>query len=92
MNKEKFIEAVAQLRKYWQSDHTALDCIKRLRSNPDWPIIVENYGGVPYSFHFYEGMWIRNWLRDNGFGETQLQVSNLDDYYIKIVELSLEGL
>lgn len=36
--------------------------------------------------HFFWGMWMRNQLRSNGFGEKDLNVGNLDDYYISFVE------
>lgn len=39
-----------------------------------------------YGHHFQLGMWIRNMLRSNGFGEKELEVENLDDYYIDIVK------
>lgn len=42
---------------------------------------------VPYHLHW--GMGIRNILRTHGFGEKDLGVDNLDDYYIGLVELAV---
>lgn len=36
--------------------------------------------------HFSWGMWMRNQMRTNGFGEKELGIGNLDDCYIKFVE------
>lgn len=38
------------------------------------------------SKHFTWGMAVRNHLRTHGFGEKEMDVENLDDYYISIVE------
>lgn len=42
--------------------------------------------GLIYNPHFTFGMSIRNWLRNNGFGEVQMKVHNLDDIYINLLE------
>lgn len=39
--------------------------------------------------HFGWGMAIRNALRKGGFGEKELAVDNLDDYYVGLVEMAL---
>ena len=39
---------------------------------------------LPY--HFTTGMWIRNQLRDSGFGEQEFNIANLDNIYIELVE------
>lgn len=36
--------------------------------------------------HFGFGMGVRNYLRNHGFGEKELEVDNLDDYYVAMVE------
>jgi hypothetical protein len=48
-------------------------------ADPEWWV-----GG-----HFHWGMAIRNRLRSGGFGEKELGVDNLDDYYIGLVELAV---
>jgi len=37
-------------------------------------------------YHFGYGMYIRNFLRDNGFGEKDFNIDNLDDYCVGLVE------
>lgn len=37
-------------------------------------------------FHFTAGMAIRNLLRDAGFGEKEMGVTNLDNIYVELVE------
>jgi hypothetical protein len=39
--------------------------------------------------HFSFGMTMRNIMRQNGFGEKELEVDNLDDYYIPCIEEAL---
>lgn len=46
---------------------------------PNW--IVEN--------HFFFGMGIRNWLRNNGYREDSLGIWNMDDHYIPIMLLAV---
>ncbi len=41
-------------------------------------------------WHFFGGMGIRNEMRDNGFDEEELGVSNLDDIYIAIIEEAID--
>lgn len=40
-------------------------------------------------YHLGWGMAIRNLLRENGYGEKELGIGNLDDYYIGLVEAAL---
>lgn len=50
----------------------------------DWPT---NSG-----FHLFGGgMAIRNWLRDNGFGEEFFKIENLDYIYTNLLELAVLG-
>lgn len=43
------------------------------------------YGWIaPY--HFGWGMAIRNLLRQNGYGEKELHVENLDNVYVELIE------
>ncbi len=39
--------------------------------------------------HFGFGMSIRNLMRSNGFGEQELEVDNLDDYYVEVIRDAL---
>jgi hypothetical protein len=41
------------------------------------------------AYHFHGGMWIRNKLRAAGFGEKELGIENLDDYYVGLIEIAL---
>ncbi len=43
---------------------------------------------VPY--HFWAMMGVRNMLRQNGFGEKEFAIDNLDDYAVGLVELAVE--
>jgi hypothetical protein len=43
---------------------------------------------VPYHFGFM--MRVRNRLRQNGFGEKEFGIDNLDDYAVELVELAAE--
>lgn len=47
------------------------------------------YWWVPY--HMVWGMNFRNFLRQNGFGELNFGVTNLDDYYLPILEIAVMG-
>lgn len=40
--------------------------------------------------HFFWGMWMRNAMRSHGYGEKELGVGNLDDYYIELVEKAIK--
>ena len=44
-----------------------------------------------WGFHFTWGMAVRNLLRSGGFGEKELEVDNLDDYYVAIIEMAVMG-
>lgn len=39
--------------------------------------------------HFTTGMAVRNFLRSNGFSETEMNIWNLDDHYIPIMLLAV---
>lgn len=41
--------------------------------------------------HFGWGMKFRNFLREHGFNELALRITDLDDYYIGIIELAAMG-
>jgi hypothetical protein len=41
--------------------------------------------------HFSWGMVMRNLLRENGYGEQELGISNLDDYYVALIEQACLG-
>jgi hypothetical protein len=57
----------------------------RIKENPDgW--LMGRKGEWP--LHLNWGMGVRNLLRDKGFGEKELGIENLDDYYLQIVELA----
>lgn len=45
---------------------------------------------IPYVFHFREGMWIRNELRQNVARDDELPSQNWDDYYMPLLEMVLE--
>ncbi len=67
---------------------------ERINKDPEnwWAI---PYGGSPEigypgtSFHFSSGMSVRNVLRQNGFGEKEFKIDNLDDIYISLIEDSI---
>lgn len=39
--------------------------------------------------HFSLGMWLRNCMRSNVFGEADMGVDNLDDFYIPLLDRAL---
>lgn len=41
--------------------------------------------------HFGWGMSMRNLLRTNGYGEQELGVGNMDDYYVALIEQAVAG-
>lgn len=41
--------------------------------------------------HFGWGMAMRNLLRSNGYGEQELGIGNLDDYYAALIEEAVLG-
>lgn len=54
---------------------------KEIKKNPEtW--------FAPYHFHW--GMFIRNLLRNNKFGEKYFEIGNLDDIYVELVEDALK--
>lgn len=40
-------------------------------------------------YHFFVGMAIRNAIRECGVLDSELPTGNLDDYYVKAIELAL---
>lgn len=64
-----------------KNDEDMVEALQQVRDlheeNPDswW---------APY--HFTWGMGFRNYLRDNGFGEEEFDVFNLDNIYVAIAE------
>ena len=89
MNKENFNEAALLLCKTLRRNPEELAYLVKLTARQDWPNCVDMVGGIPHPFHFREGMQIRNWLRRKGFGETELEVSNLDDVYADIIKKAI---
>lgn len=46
---------------------------------------------IPLTFHFMGGgMFIRNHMRDGGYGEEYFEIENIDDVYIDIIETAVE--
>jgi hypothetical protein len=41
-------------------------------------------------YHFGYGMFVRNLLRDNGFGEREFVIDTLDDYWAGLVEAAVK--
>jgi hypothetical protein len=41
--------------------------------------------------HFGWGMWCRNQMRSHGYGEQEMGVDNLDDYYVDMVEEAIDS-
>lgn len=37
-------------------------------------------------YHFSTGMWIRNELRNNGYGEKEFDIGNMDNIYVELLE------
>lgn len=37
-------------------------------------------------YHFTTGMWIRNELRNQGYGEKEFNISNMDNIYVDLLE------
>lgn len=78
--KEKKEPAITLLSKKISAQDRAY--MKKLRAaNPsDWYV----------SQHFWGGMAIRNFLRQNGFGEKYWPIWNLDDIYVFLLEDALD--
>ena len=82
---DSFDEAVLFLKNWLtqtmsqdEPDKSMLEIItKMIKENPtEWWV----------GHHFGWGMGIRNLLRENGHGEKELGVDNLDDHYIPLIE------
>jgi len=54
-------------------------------------MIKENNQEWWLGHHFGWGMTMRNLLRENGYGEKDLGIGNLDDYYIAWIEQACLG-
>lgn len=54
-------------------------------------MINENPNDWCTGIHFGWGMYMRNLLRTNGYGEKELGLQNLDDYYAAIIEEAVLG-
>lgn len=67
-------EAALKLRAALKENGELVNLRKAVRK-PGW--IMES--------HFFFGMWVRNFLRQNGFSEEDVKVGNLDDHYIPIM-------
>ena len=91
MNQAKRFEAVGMLRRFLNHylctdddrdlhEKTGSEAIRLLKKKhgEDWIHKVQA--------HFTFGKNIRNMLRENGFSEKDLEVENLDDYYIQMLE------
>lgn len=83
INKEKRIAAVKFLMAH-PSIATNYDMIKKAIELDKKSWFAE--------YHFHWGMAIRNILRDNGFGEKEIGVENLDDVYAELVEDAIESI
>jgi hypothetical protein len=82
MNLNKRTEAVAFLKNDFINQNTYDPGLLE-----EWYDIIQNdEWWIENRYHFMGGMSLRNHLRSNGFGEKELQVENLDDYYIDILE------
>lgn len=83
MNKEKVDRAISFLKSQL-SKSMIIYC----------GILIQTYGKVWHTknrFHFIEGASIRNFMRENGYGEEYLEINNLDDYYTKFIECVIEN-
>jgi len=62
-------------------------------SQQDWLnlYIKENPTKWYVMHHFSWGMAMRNLLRENGYGEQELGIGNLDDYYVALIEQACLG-
>lgn len=52
--------------------------------------IAKNPNSWSSDHHFWGMMSVRNVLRQNGFGERELHIDNLDDYAVGLVELAAQ--
>ena len=78
---EKRQMAVEFLRGYFAcSPEAVLGIQKAAAADPEGWWIVQ---------HFSWGMSVRNLLRSNGYGESDLGIENLDDHYVGLIEEAL---
>ena len=79
----------------WIGGRKAVPCVYCRRGSIDQPpekgCIMCNGSGIcdEMPLHHGWGTGIRNLLRQNGFSEKHLGVSNLDDYYVGLVEAAV---
>ena len=71
---------------------------KEKNEDPERPLIEvvtemikENNQEWWLGLHFGWGMTMRNLLRENGYGEKDLGIGNLDDYYVGWIEQACLG-
>lgn len=65
------------------------DIKKRMEEDKDWASKVEIVSGIPITFHFYEGMGVRNILREKIL-DKELPSGNWDDYYLEALEIAAQ--
>lgn len=65
----------------WFPDHVKEDIRQRHQEDPE-------YWWAPY--HLFWGMGVRNKLRDEGFGEDDFGIHNLDNIYVELVEEAVD--
>lgn len=75
-NEELWSRAVSFVRGLLRKSHIAW--LRR--------VIAGNPKGWYTEYHLGSGMNLRNRLRDNGFGEFDFEIGNLDNVYVEILE------
>lgn len=81
---------IVHLKKNLDKD-TLANIDKKIKEDPhEWWAKPETIKNIPHSFHFYQGMKIRNLLRDIVL-DKELPTGNWDDYYIQAIEQCIKG-
>jgi hypothetical protein len=78
LNREKVFAACKFLQEWIPEAEQQMIREKALK-DPEWWT----------EFHFFGMMSVRNALRQNGFGEKEFGIDNLDDYAVGLVEVAL---
>lgn len=82
--KDILIEAVKLLKEKNLTDENIIQLQLLYNEQP-----TENKSLWFIGFHHYEGMYIRNFFRENGLLDEQLPSGNWDDYYTQVLECAI---
>lgn len=89
LDPEMRLQAAKAFRAMLELENTSAieELRERITESPDW--LMGREGEWP--LHHGWGTSVRNWFRQHGYGEQELGIENLDDFYSALVESAIMG-